>query len=103
VLAASDVYDSDGKLWKAWVSTFTVRANTPANQQHTDNDEVGAVNGAIMGDMQREHVTTMSIPAAGSANESGRGINMGAKSGVTEVLYRLASHCRRAVNGDVGP
>jgi len=80
----SDIYDSSGQLWKAWIQSFLFAKAPIADAKYSVEYEVPYEPSITMVDMQIQHATFCELPSRRFPGEQGWYVNVGDKEGTTE-------------------
>jgi len=91
LVAASDIYDRTGKLWKVWLGLYRfAKEGRPGAKLARYDEEMPLLQAMVMIDTQLSRATKMAVPSPNRPDDEGWLINMGAKAGTTEEFFTIS-------------
>ena len=92
VIPYTELYDNDGRLWKAWVNQWKIgRRPFPEAKRSVYPHEQQFLPALTMFDMQLEHATRCNLPSRRFPGEEGWYFNFGDEEGTSEDIFLLKS------------
>jgi hypothetical protein len=92
VIPYTELYDQEGRLWKAWVNQWKIEREVfPGATRAVYEHEQQFLPAITMYDMQLEHATRCTIPSPQFPGEEAWYINFGDAEGTTEEVFLLKS------------